>query len=71
MKTLWMDDPRSTICKPYRFQQTSCSQCGQNFGPGEHGFSHCDHHPGWKRDRKLARQAAARKGWQTRGCNIS
>ena len=49
-----------------RFEQTSCSQCGRDFGPGDHGFSHCDQHPGWKRDRLLRRQSAARKGWATR-----
>lgn len=27
-----------------RFEKTSCSQCGREFGPGDHGFSHCDHH---------------------------
>ncbi|HEX8350521.1 MAG TPA: hypothetical protein VF598_11205 [Hymenobacter sp.] len=27
-----------------KFAQTSCSQCGQTFGPGDHGFSHCDNH---------------------------
>lgn len=49
-----------------RFEQTSCSQCGRDFGPGEHGYSHCDQHPGFKRDAMLRRQAAARKGWETR-----
>lgn len=24
--------------------ETSCSQCGGSFGPGKHGFSHCDQH---------------------------
>jgi hypothetical protein len=27
-----------------RFGQTYCSQCGEAFGPGEHGFSHCKSH---------------------------
>lgn len=49
-----------------RFSETWCSQCGTGFGPGDHGFSHCDTHPGWKRDRKLRRQAAARKAAETR-----
>jgi len=26
------------------FPRTSCSQCGQEFGPGDHGFSHCQDH---------------------------
>lgn len=30
-----------------RFANVSCSQCGKEFGPGEHGFSSCeDHAPG-------------------------
>lgn len=52
-----------------KFQEVFCSQCGQSQGQGEHGFSHCDDHPGWKRDRKLARQAAARKAAATRKAN--
>jgi hypothetical protein len=27
-----------------RFANVSCSQCGQDFGPGNHGFSHCKDH---------------------------
>jgi hypothetical protein len=27
-----------------RFANVSCSQCGQDFGPGDHGFSHCISH---------------------------
>ena len=49
-----------------RFENVGCSQCGRDFGPGEHGFSHCVNHPGWKRDRMLRRQESARKGWETR-----
>lgn len=49
-----------------RFQNVFCSQCGQDFGPGEHGFSHCENHPGWKRDRMLKRKASARKAADTR-----
>lgn len=32
-----------------RFENVSCSQCGHDFGPGDHGYSHCeDHRPeGW------------------------
>lgn len=54
-----------------RFAEVFCSQCGQGFGPGDHGFSHCDDHPGWKRDRKLARSAAANKGHETRKKNAA
>lgn len=28
----------------YTLQETFCSQCGGEFGPGNHGFSHCEHH---------------------------
>ena len=28
-----------------KFANVSCSQCGRDFGPGEHGFSHCKDHP--------------------------
>jgi hypothetical protein len=27
-----------------KFSNVSCSQCGRDFGPGDHGFSHCEHH---------------------------
>lgn len=27
-----------------KFENVSCSQCGKDFGPGDHGFSHCDSH---------------------------
>ena len=27
-----------------KFSQTSCSHCGAVFGPGDHGFSHCEDH---------------------------
>ena len=29
-----------------KFSQTSCSHCGSVFGPGDHGFSHCEDHRG-------------------------
>jgi hypothetical protein len=29
-----------------RFEKTFCSQCGEEFGPGDSGFSHCDQHAG-------------------------
>jgi hypothetical protein len=28
----------------YAHQTVSCSQCGGDFGPGDHGFSHCENH---------------------------
>ena len=27
-----------------KFQETFCSNCGKGFGPGDHGFSHCENH---------------------------
>lgn len=27
-----------------RFANVSCSQCGQDFGPGDSGYSHCINH---------------------------
>ena len=27
-----------------KFYKTYCSQCGQEFGPGDHGYSHCIDH---------------------------
>jgi hypothetical protein len=29
-----------------RFPETYCSQCGGQFGPGDHGYSHCENHAG-------------------------
>lgn len=29
-----------------RFPVTYCSSCGEAFGPGDHGFSHCKNHKG-------------------------
>lgn len=28
----------------YKFPNVSCSQCGGEFGPGDHGFSYCENH---------------------------
>lgn len=36
-------DPVSTVAAP-RFPKTYCSQCGGEFGPGDHGYSHCANH---------------------------
>lgn len=30
----------------FKFEHTYCSQCGQVFGPGDHGYSHCIDHMG-------------------------
>jgi hypothetical protein len=32
-----------------KFENVSCSHCGNEFGPGDHGFSHCEHHAGLRR----------------------
>jgi len=29
---------------PPKYDKTFCSQCGREFGPGDHGFSHCEDH---------------------------
>lgn len=42
MRRAWAHDE---VKKP-KFDNCSCSQCGKDFGPGEHGFSHCDSHVG-------------------------
>jgi hypothetical protein len=39
-----------------RYANVSCSQCGGDFGPGDHGFSHCEDH------RQLAEWRRAMKG---------
>ena len=37
-----------SFCK---FQNTFCSQCGEEFGPGDSGYSHCqDHNKPFKSD---------------------
>ena len=35
-----------------RFANVSCSQCGQDFGPGDHGYSHCIDHAALAKRRK-------------------
>lgn len=29
-----------------KFTNVFCSQCGKDFGPGDHGYSHCENHAG-------------------------
>src|ERR1017187_33300 len=38
--THWMKLPEL----PPRFENVSCSQCGMDFGPGDHGYSECVSH---------------------------
>jgi len=35
-----------SVNKTYKFEATYCSNCGQAFGPGDNGFSHCESHAG-------------------------
>lgn len=44
--------------KAPRFPVTYCSQCGNAFGPGDHGFSHCKNHRG-KRSLTAREESAA------------
>lgn len=30
--------------KAPKFDKTYCSNCGREFGPGDHGYSHCENH---------------------------
>lgn len=39
-------DANSKKKKQPKFKQTYCSQCGEAFGPGDHGYSHCKDHEG-------------------------
>lgn len=39
-----MIDARTREVKPPKFANTSCSQCGASFGPGDSVYSHCDDH---------------------------
>ena len=36
--------PHNHYATAPRFPRTSCSSCGWEFGPGNHGYSHCDTH---------------------------
>lgn len=38
--THWMELPKL----PDKFKNVSCSQCGRDFGQGNHGYSHCEDH---------------------------
>lgn len=55
------DDMQSALKSepfPARFSHVYCSQCGQEFGPGEHGFSHCQTHIDISRAKEKARLSA-------------
>lgn len=40
----------------YRFHNVYCSQCGEEFPAGDHGFSFCSDHPVAERDPDQWRQ---------------
>ena len=59
--TITRDDPISTyeatkarrvkeviVKRVARFKNVYCSSCGEAFGPGDNGFSHCESHAGIK-----------------------
>jgi hypothetical protein len=53
-----------------RFPNVYCSQCGSEFGPGDHGFSHCwNHQYGHligKKVRKLSRAGTEPKPFKSK-----
>ena len=38
-------DTRIKVNPEPKFKETFCSQCGQEFGPGDGGYSSCKNHP--------------------------
>ena len=46
-RALWLIIERreARVTTP-KFQKTYCSHCGGEFGPGNHGYSHCENHAG-------------------------
>lgn len=55
----------SAVLAP-RFKSVSCSQCGQDQGPGDAGFSHCRNHRSEAANRELdAFEAADDAAFQT------
>ena len=40
----WCGFCRTRRDKFPKFAETSCSQCGAQFGPGDWGYSHCEDH---------------------------
>jgi hypothetical protein len=46
-RAAWLKAQHLPQRKPaFRFAVVSCSQCGKDFGPGDHGFSRCVDHKG-------------------------
>lgn len=42
-----------------KFDVTWCSSCGRQFGPGNHGYSHCDQHTTPEQASEKARETRA------------
>ena len=40
----WIKDTCQSLSASPKFANVYCSQCGQAFGPGDHGYSHCVDH---------------------------
>lgn len=42
---IYETDPSYSVeVRCFKYQNVSCSQCGDEFGPGDHGYSHCADH---------------------------
>lgn len=50
-----------------KYADVSCSQCGRSFGPGDHGFSHCEDHPGHVADMKAWKEELLRLAAEIEG----
>jgi hypothetical protein len=37
-----------------KYEKTYCSECGNEFGPGDHGYSHCSDHSEKNNDKPVA-----------------
>ncbi len=52
IKDGWVERNTGNSPAAPKFQNVSCSQCGQEFGPGDQGFSHCEDH---NQDREVSK----------------
>jgi hypothetical protein len=66
-----MVDDVSDAAPAPRFSQTSCSQCGKEFGPGDHGYSHCRDHAAPEPDDKDKRIAQLEKALASCYCHTA
>ena len=49
-----------------KFKVTYCSQCGGEFGPGNHGYSHCTDHKAqsaWRDQQRIAFKLQLQQQW--------